>query len=598
MTGSSSPPDPPGILRVVIRHMRLTQYKGFEDFRISFGKSAVILGPNNAGKSTIIAALRLAVRCARVAMRSRATHVYSDNGRFVTGHPLNPDPALGINDSNVRHEGADVETRVEVQWDTGAWLRMVWPNDEESTHPFFWIEHPMGLHVTTAAKAREALKTIGVVPPVTPLEENERSLSAEHLRAHVETALASRHFRNNIYQVSTEREEKFVQLSKFILEFTPEIRSFDVRPTFTGERAGLALSYTDAVSDIPKEISWAGDGMQIWLQVLFHLWRTNGCETVVLDEPDVFLQPDLQRRLVRVLYGTKAQTIVATHSAEIAAECDDDSIIWVDRTKRRAKRAPDASELAQLSTTLGSSFNLAIARALRARLALFFEGQDMKILTKIAAAAGSRALLADPALATIPIGGFSQWRNVDAFAWIKDELLSDSVSVYVILDRDYRNSAEVAQVVDTLTVRGIGVHVWARKELENYLLAPSIVARTAGVSEEVAEGALRDIAAEFRLKVYGEYSKHYAASRPKGEDLSTSAAGALQQFEAVWADQDRRLEMIPGKQAISKWNTMRIQGAKNISPHSLARNMRQSDVPAEMLEVFSTLEALLTKQST
>jgi len=67
----------------------------------------------------------------------------------------------------------------------------------------------------------------------------------------------------------------------------------------------------------PKELFWAGDGMQVFVQLLVHLYRLRDSDVIVLDEPDLYLHADLQRRLVRLLENTAAQTITATHSSEM-----------------------------------------------------------------------------------------------------------------------------------------------------------------------------------------------------------------------------------------------------------------------------------------
>jgi len=51
----------------------------------------------------------------------------------------------------------------------------------------------------------------------------------------------------------------------------------------------LDVFYQEADSRIPKELVWAGDGIQVWLQLLYHVYRVQNCETIVLDEPEVYL---------------------------------------------------------------------------------------------------------------------------------------------------------------------------------------------------------------------------------------------------------------------------------------------------------------------
>ena len=76
-----------------------------------------------------------------------------------------------------------------------------------------------------------------------------------------------------------------------------ELRSLDVRLAPGGLQ--LDLFYDDEGPRVPKEMCWAGDGGQVWLQVLYHLHRLRDVDVVILDEPDIYLHADLQRRLVR-----------------------------------------------------------------------------------------------------------------------------------------------------------------------------------------------------------------------------------------------------------------------------------------------------------
>lgn len=45
--------------RVTIDRLRLIRYKGFEEFTVQLRTQSLLVGPNNAGKSTIITALRV-----------------------------------------------------------------------------------------------------------------------------------------------------------------------------------------------------------------------------------------------------------------------------------------------------------------------------------------------------------------------------------------------------------------------------------------------------------------------------------------------------------------------------------------------------------
>lgn len=54
----------------------------------------------------------------------------------------------------------------------------------------------------------------------------------------------------------------------------------------------------------------------------------------MLDEPNVYMHADLQRRLVRLITPMFSQLIIATHSLEIIEEVPSDCIIPIDSQKR------------------------------------------------------------------------------------------------------------------------------------------------------------------------------------------------------------------------------------------------------------------------
>src|SRR5262249_21383933 len=150
----------------------------------------------------------------------------------------------------------------------------------------------------------------------------------------------------------------------FAGSWTPELTISRPRSTFGPDGQNLDCFYREAGRRSEKELFWAGDGMQVWLQLLFHIQRLKNVPVLLLDEPDLYLHPDLQRRLVRVLDSTRSQTITATHSPEILTEAPPETLVWVDKTNRRAVAAPDDATLGQLSAALGTQFNIRLAKAL------------------------------------------------------------------------------------------------------------------------------------------------------------------------------------------------------------------------------------------
>jgi predicted ATP-dependent endonuclease of OLD family len=118
------------------------------------------------------------------------------------------------------------------------------------------------------------------------------------------TELSPLHFRNQLL-IFDDLYEDFVKAAE---ESWPGLRIRDLELEQT-ER-GIRLSQLVQDGRFVAEIGRMGHGLQIWLQAIWFLVRSNGAQTLILDEPDVYLHADLQRRLIRRLVSLPNQTIL------------------------------------------------------------------------------------------------------------------------------------------------------------------------------------------------------------------------------------------------------------------------------------------------
>ena len=327
-----------------MRSLRLVNYKGFRDHTISFRQSNVLVGANNAGKSTALGALRLLAAMVPTARRVRPRDSGEVDGRVFAGWSIT---AAAIDNSafaheNIRHDFSPLETRIELALTNGVRLVASWDDvrdsDEFDPPPSgtFFVFPPDGQRITQPRKAaQELVPLIAIVPTLTPLDDRERYISDETLRRHQTSRRSSRYFRNALYRLSSEEWDEF---RSYVYERTPEISNLGLHRAVGTTEDDFDLFYEEEGTRREREIAWAGDGIQIWIQALFHIWKQSGAAVILLDEPDVFLHPDLQRRLARAVFATGQQAVLATHSVEILAEAEPGSAVWVDRSRRSAER--------------------------------------------------------------------------------------------------------------------------------------------------------------------------------------------------------------------------------------------------------------------
>jgi energy-coupling factor transporter ATP-binding protein EcfA2 len=184
-----------------------------------------------------------------------------------------------------------------------------------------------------------------------------------------------------------------------------------------------------------------GHGLQMWLQMIWFISRVPRESIIVLDEPDVYMHPDLQRKLFRLIAGRFPQTIVATHSIEIMAEADPSEILVVDKRKRRSRFANSEPAVQLLIDQIGGVHNVHLARLWSARKFLLLEGEDMALLRRFHAVLYPEADLPLDALPSLSIGGWTGWPRAIGSSLAMKNAVGDRIVSYCILDRDYHTDA-------------------------------------------------------------------------------------------------------------------------------------------------------------
>jgi hypothetical protein len=315
----------------MIKRLRLENFKGFERYEVAFAEDNWLVGPNNAGKSTIIAALRTAALMVSHAKRRQPDYFPLDGDFEVAAH-LFPASRFGLVEENLRHEFRNIETRLEASFGSGARLVAVWPpradeedddDDEAGTEAYFYIRSGQDVQVRTTARARTVLPDIGVIPILSPVEHEEPRLTDDYVRSNLGGRLASRHARNQLRLLQQQTpsidgyDHALAEFLDWARPWTRDFRVGEVVSRMSSDGYVLDVFCRESARRTERELFWAGDGVQVWIQLLLHLFRNRDRDVIVLDEPDLYLHADLQRRLVRIMESLPAQTIAASHSAEV-----------------------------------------------------------------------------------------------------------------------------------------------------------------------------------------------------------------------------------------------------------------------------------------
>lgn len=569
----------------MIEEVRFSRYRGFARFKAGLAPHAYLVGPNSAGKSTIVETIALADRCVRQAARNQPTISVTDRNQTIRAHPL-PREIAGSDDP-IRYDFGTETARASVVWSGGAALHMVWPEDrDEAERGYFWLEGVPSAKKRSLATLRSQFPAAMVVPVITPLDHSEELKNDEYVRRSIDTRLASRHFRNHLLTLS--RSAQWSQFIDYIEPWLPEIQIDEVRFDAGADRIGVF--YTEPGSRVPKELSWAGDGVQIWLQLLWHLYRAAGAATVVLDEPEVYMHPDLQRRLVRVLEGMSSQVVLATHSTDVITEAPAEHIVWVDRRTSSAKRADRPGVWTQLSATLGSAYNLALARSMRARLLVAVQGAEPKTFRLLARSVGASRIYAEQGVAITGLRDRASWGGTEGLRWVISELLAEGTPLFVVLAGGHTASGARQRLLDEVNATGAKARLLSRPDVDSYLLNPALIARASGAAPEAIEREMRRIDDELLAIIKARVSDSIAAW---GERRDEPDLRELRQLEETWAVPSARGPLRSGELWIPQLNEwLEHDGYSAISAPSLARHSRALDIPAELESLLLEIDAL------
>ncbi|HEX8306608.1 MAG TPA: AAA family ATPase [Jatrophihabitans sp.] len=573
--------------------MRLSNFRGFESFQLNFAPHNYLLGPNNAGKSTILTALRLVETLLRVAHSRNSEFSVADGERRVLAYAINLSEFPALADSIHFDFYGDQETRLEVVWSSSAKLTAVWPPLDEDSEPFFYLENLSGMQPKSVSLTRSAFPLLGVIPVLTPVEHTETLLKERYVRASVNTRLASRHLRNNLYLLG--QGSVAAEFYAYASEWTEEVEFERVTTRITDQGICIDLFYNEPKSRVPKELVWAGDGIQIWLQILFHLFRIRELDTVILDEPEVYLHPDLQRRLVRILEGSGKQIIMATHSAEVIGETNPADVILIDKRQSRGVRAKTVELEQRIGSLIGTQFNLRLAKALRSKVVVFVEGDDLQILRPLFGQLGLTKLARESGVSFIDLGGFSMWEHLAAFEWFVKDLLKGSVETAVLLDRDYRSDQQVVDLESRMCAIGLAAHIWRRKEIESYLVTVPLVTRATKEPLDEIVDIFQKVTVRLETITFSRLVAEAIQEKGGGsQHHATVTAQVKKDFDGNWSSPDYRYKVLPPKQLLAGiCDELQATGRKAVSIRALARAARRRDLDSELIFALERIENML-----
>lgn len=573
-----------------LKSVHLENFRGFKDHTVYLTPTAVLVGQNNAGKSTFIDALRIlaiAARRAKSARYGQPPDWLSAKAATGFGYRISFE-TIDFDFANVQynHNRSD-PALLQLQYTNGITVR-VWLGVTAAEN-FCQVILPDGSAAVGASQAALDITGIYVMPPIQSLIAHEKRISKSRVEEFMFGRLASRHFRNQLYE-----KVPAYRSWKALLESTwpsVAISAFDAGVGDSGEEYSLILREGPFAS----EAAWVGGGLQAWMQILWFLCRTPLDGVAVLDEPDVFLHADMQRKLIKLL-GERghSQIIVATHSSEIISDTPPETISVVRKREPESYRPLTKVKLQSVIDSLGSRHNIQLSKLAEARKIIVFEGEDQKFLSEVAFKISADCYDKFIKVPTFELTGVTNWHQALGAAKGLAVASERTMPVHLVIDRDFRSEDEISKIRKESENDGLLLHVLARKEIENYFIDARCLARfltnrsSATVTRVMAQKLIDEAAVEATTPAVAAIADQWQYEN-KGKAASSAFKYAQDVFENEIKTR-RREDVVSGKKMISLLSkASKSEFGVSFGPMALCKAMFAGEFDSELSSLVRQL---------
>lgn len=548
----------------------------------------IAVGRNNAGKSTLVEACRLlslvTQRYANLSFKS-APPWLSLHKRLRGVSPSLSN--ININFASMMHRYYDPPAIIKAEFEDSSSVQVYIGGENKI---FATISDNNGQLITSKSEALHCkIPQIHILPQISPMLTEEVVLNEDYVRKHETTSYFSIHFRNNL-RLNQDCIRQFKKLSE---DSWPQLRIEEFTDASYGEKLHLLIRDGDFVA----EVGWMGHGLQMWLQIMWFLSRIEKAKdtTIILDEPDVFMHSDLQRKLIRLVRSRFEQIIITTHSVEIMSEVEPDNILIVDKKEKSSKFADDLPTVQKVIKSMGGIHNIQLTRIISSNRFVFVEGDDLSYLKTFQNLFFPNSKYPIDIVPHNTTGGWGGWKYVIGLSEGFKNIEGNKVSIYCILDSDYKTEKEIQERLDQAKEHGIRLHIWKKKEIENYFLVPSAILRlmqmqgNRTVKLETIIKLIDNIVSDKKDNILDATANAFQ-EKNRGLALSTANKKAREKVNKLWCNRDARWGIVCGSEILSELlQNIKDKYKISLSIGKLVREIHKDEVDNEMISVLNSL---------
>lgn len=503
----------------MIKKVSVRRFKRFEkeDFGLEPNGLTICAGPNSSGKSSLLHALAVWSFGVMILRQFKGPEALT-KGFKGQGAGLSKDDFTPVNIPDLRHLWHNLKSQVPGEGYSMA-ITVVW--DRDGTEKKLTISFSL-VQDRLYAKPKESNLTaedepprIVYLPPVAGVDAREEFATPAKRRALLGRGLAGSVLRNFLLDLEqanrNQRRQKQGDKTKLSARDLEDLRQTDpwerlnatMRDVFGLELQCAPFNadfhsvikvvvvpkrwdgkrWQNLKNDPKRDLMVEGAGAQQWLTV-FAFALAPETDVLLLDEPDAHLHSRLKVEMIDRL-GEIAesedgpQILIATHAPEILKRHQLDRIM--DFGQKHPKYLVEDVQRAKLVSGLGDEYAPLIEKARGSRFILFVENEsDARILETLAE---TLELEWPNSIAIHPTAE----KHADRLKLYRHLLGAiDGLKALSIRDRD---NADI-NTIDSDTLRDKGTNTngcpefrartWRRREIENYALVPSALAKVCG----------------------------------------------------------------------------------------------------------------------
>ncbi len=541
-----------------IKQLKLTNFGPFRSYTIDFKERneayVLLTGKNNEGKTHIVKALRLLDAALRVIGKRQQQYCYDDDIYYKL---LQQDT-----------DGLLLGRMIYNYHDVVGTIKAVFSNNFRVTAYINPMENTIYADYNGKIPG-DARQIFGFIPTLGPLSEEEEIISRKsYLKACLNTSLAPRHLRNHFYQILD--AEEFSLIQDIINSSWEGIELLGYKEDYSSSR----LFYYFKEGRIERELCWAGQGLQVWFQIITHLVRLRSSSILILDEPEINLHPEKQNDLIRIIKEHfDGSVIIATHSVELINNVDVSHIINVQKAhnKPKLKSTNDRVYLDLVRSQIGSNFNLIASQFEDFDVIIFTEDTaDFVILKQIADMYGIKRKAFN-----IPFHGFSEYKKATVYKEVYEKMIGKKIDYTLVLDRDYYPEVYLEKIKKEIEGEGIRVLFTPGKEIENLFLMNKVLLKVVPPEHHQEFQEFWDELFSDDIELFGTFLTLHGKFLDRKLDPKTVIIKYGPVFRKCWADKDMRYKIIGGKDALHK--------LRGFFQSKLKRNLQQKELVQKLV---------------